>query len=202
MVRARQPIEDRCERAVHRDQRAGAAHLRPAQALGTHRRRRRGTPLNGDRPHFSHLEMKAHNAALVAHIDIAGGGQVWVEGNTLYVGHMRNPNGTSILDVSDPRNPKLLATVPMPEGWHSHKGRVANGVVIVNHERFGQDTPEFAGGLGIYHVSNPSKPKQLAQWQTAGKGGHRYSFDARYAHTSPTAEGHAGTSCMLLDWTN
>ena len=77
--------------------------------------------------------MNASNTKLVSHIDVPGGGQVWVEGDTLYVGHMHNPNGTSILDVSDPRNPKLLATVPMPEGWHSHKVRVANVVMIVNH---------------------------------------------------------------------
>jgi hypothetical protein len=146
--------------------------------------------------------MNSKNTALVAHIDIAGGGQVWVEGHTLYVGHMRNPNGTSILDVSDPRNPKLLATVPMPEGWHSHKVRVANGVMIVNHERFGQGTSDFGGGLGIYDVGNPSKPKQLAKWQTAGKGVHRYSFDGRYAYISPTVEGYVGNICMILDLKN
>src|SRR5258706_16144643 len=113
--------------------------------------------------------MQKRNTQPVAHIDIAGGGQVWVEGNTLYVGHMRNPNGTSILDVADPRNPKLLATVPMPEGWHSHKVRVANGVMIVKHERFGQGMPDFGGGLGIYDGSNPSKPRPLPKWQTPAK---------------------------------
>jgi len=70
--------------------------------------------------------VEIHLGELVGHIDVAGGGQVWVEGNTLFVGHMKNPNGTSIFDVSDPKNPKPLAAVPMPEGWHSHKVRVAN----------------------------------------------------------------------------
>ena len=41
----------------------------------------------------------------VAWIDIAGGGQVVVDGNHAYVGHMAPPNGTSVLDVSDPANP-------------------------------------------------------------------------------------------------
>mgnify|MGYP003298690042 CR=1 FL=1 len=50
------------------------------------------------------------------------------------VENMKNPNGTSIIDVADPRHPKLLATVPMPEGWHSHKVRVANGLMLVNRE--------------------------------------------------------------------
>ena len=142
----------------------------------------------------------AHNTKLVSHIDCPGGGQVWVDGTTLYVGHMRNPNGTSIYDVADPKAPRLLATVPMPEGWHSHKVRVANGVMIVNHERFGQGGPAgFMGGLGIYDVSNPAQPKELAKWSTAGKGVHRYSFDGRYAYISPTVEGYVGNIVMILD---
>jgi hypothetical protein len=87
----------------------------------------------------------------------------------------------------------------MPEGWHSHKVRVANGVMIVNHERFGQGSPDFGGGLGIYDVSVPAKPRPLAKWKTAGKGVHRYSFDGRYAYISPTVEGYVGNICMILD---
>ena len=77
----------------------------------------------------------------MSHIDCAGGGQVWVDGTTLYVGHMRNPSGTSIYDIADPRNPKLLAHVPIPEGWHSHKVRAQNGIMIVNHEKLGSGGP-------------------------------------------------------------
>ena len=36
----------------------------------------------------------------VAWIDIAGGGQVVLDGNYAYVGHMQPPHGTSVLDVS------------------------------------------------------------------------------------------------------
>ena len=146
--------------------------------------------------------MHARNTRLIAHIDVPGGGQVWVEGTTLFVGHMKNPNGTSIIDVRDPKKPELLATVPMPEGWHSHKVRVANGVMIVNHERFGQGSPDFGGGLGIYDVSTPAKPRLLTKWKTAGKGVHRYSFDGRYAYISPTVEGYVGNICMILDLAN
>ena len=59
----------------------------------------------------------------------------------------------------------------MPEGWHSHKVRVANGVMIVNHEKLGQNGPaEFGGGLAIYDVSRPSEPKLISKWKTAGRG--------------------------------
>jgi hypothetical protein len=143
---------------------------------------------------------RAKNCSLVSHIDCPGGGQVWVEGTTLYVGHMRQPSGTSIYDVEDPKRPKLLAQLELPRGWHSHKVRVANDIMIVNHERLGPDeTPEFGGGLGIYDVSNPARPREIAKWRTAGKGVHRYDFDGRYAYISPTAEGYVGNIMMILD---
>ena len=41
----------------------------------------------------------------VAWVDIAGGGQVVLDGNHAYVGHMQPPHGTSVLDVADPANP-------------------------------------------------------------------------------------------------
>ena len=88
------------------------------------------------------------NTTLVSHFDCPGGGQVWVEGTTMYVGHQRPTSGTTIVDVADPANPRLLATIEVPEGWHSHKVRVSNGIMVVNHEKFGKAGPdEFGGGL-------------------------------------------------------
>ncbi len=142
---------------------------------------------------------QAWNTTRLSHIDCPGGGQVWVDGTTLYIGHMRPPSGTTIVDVADPRNPRVLAHVPVPDGWHSHKVRVANGIMIVNHERFGQASPEFGGGIAIYDVSRPAEPRQIGKWVTAGKGVHRYDFDGRYAYISPTAEGYVGNIAMILD---
>ena len=103
----------------------------------------------------------AHRTRRLAHIDCPGGGQVWVDGTTLYIGHMRWPSGTTIVDVADPANPRTLARIELPEGWHSHKVRASDGVMLVNHERLGgggNDANGFGGGLGIYDVSNPAEP--------------------------------------------
>lgn len=54
----------------------------------------------------------AKNVRQVARLDIAGGGQVYVEGNTCYVGHMKPAHGTTIIDVSDPKKPKILGEKP------------------------------------------------------------------------------------------
>ena len=142
----------------------------------------------------------SRNTKQLAHIDCPGGGQVWVDGTTLYIGHMRQPSGTTIVDVADPARPRILSRIEIPPGWHSHKVRVANDIMIVNHERLGDDdTPEFGGGLGLYDVSKPAEPRPIGKWRTHGKGVHRYDFDGRYAYISPTAEGYVGNIMMILD---
>jgi hypothetical protein len=77
----------------------------------------------------------AENASLVAHVDCAGGGQVWADRDRLYVGHMEPSAGTSIFDISDPRAPVLLRQTQMPDGWRSHKVRAVGDIMVVNHER-------------------------------------------------------------------
>ncbi len=145
----------------------------------------------------------AHGVREVAYFNCPGGGQVWVDGTTAYVGHMRHPDGTSIIDVADPKNPRLLAEIEMPPGTHSHKVRVSDGLMLVNHERLGPEQSEdWQGGLGIYDVSEPAKPRRITDWTTAGKGVHRFSFDGRYAYISPTVEGYAGNIVMILDLEN
>ncbi len=142
----------------------------------------------------------ARDAKVLSHIDCAGGGQVWVDGTTLFVAHMSAPAGTSIYDVADPLAPRLLAEVGMPVGWHSHKVRARDGLMIVNHERHGQaGDPGFGGGLGIYDVSSPAAPRLIHKWRTGGAGVHRFDFDGRHAYISPTADGFVGSFVMILD---
>ena len=81
---------------------------------------------------------KRRNTKQLAHFDCPGGGQVWVEGTTLYVGHMRQPTGTT--HRRRRRSAESRSCSPRsrcPQGWHSHKVRVANDIMIVNHERQG-----------------------------------------------------------------
>src|SRR6187397_2088201 len=71
----------------------------------------------------------------VSRLDLVGGGQVVVDGNYAYIGHMKPPYGTSIIDVSDPKNPKLVTTIMLPDNSsHTHKVRVADDIMIVNVE--------------------------------------------------------------------
>ena len=139
----------------------------------------------------------------VGYFDCAGGGQVVVVDGIAYIGHMRSPHGTSVVDVRDPKNCKELAKIAMPPGTHSHKVRVANGLMVVNHELNGADPSpvpaDFRGGIGIYDVSTPAKPREITRWTTTGKGVHRYDFDGRYAYLSATLEGYVGTIVLIMD---
>lgn len=79
---------------------------------------------------------------------------------------MEAPSGTSIVDISDPLKPKLMARIDLPQGWHSHKVRAKDGVMIVNHEAIGEGgPPNFSGGLAIYDVSQPSTPKLITKYR-------------------------------------
>lgn len=74
----------------------------------------------------------------IGRFDCAGGGQIVVEKGIAYIGHMASPHGTSLVDVRDPKHPRLLAELQMPAGTHSHKVRVANGIMVVNQEAAGE----------------------------------------------------------------
>ena len=104
---------------------------------------------------------------MVSRIDIAGGGQVVVQDGTAFVGHMDAPHGTSILDVKDPKHPRVIAHVEISEGLHSHKVQVSGDLMVVNYERMRPDSKADAG-LKIFNVSNRQKPREIGFYKTAG----------------------------------
>jgi hypothetical protein len=80
----------------------------------------------------------ARNVRRLGHLDLAGAGQITIRGSHAYVGHIPNQDhlGTSIIDIGDPRKPRVVATVTLDDrDSHSHKVRVAGDIMIVNHER-------------------------------------------------------------------
>ena len=80
----------------------------------------------------------ARRVRRLGHLDLPGAGQVTVSGRHAFVGHIPNKQnlGTSIVDIADPANPRLVATITLDDpASHSHKVRVAGDLMIVNHER-------------------------------------------------------------------
>ncbi|MBI2179227.1 MAG: hypothetical protein HYU31_00195, partial [Deltaproteobacteria bacterium] len=127
----------------------------------------------------------SNNIKQIGRTDLPGGGSVVVENGYAYVGHIDPPFGTSIVDVKDPKRPKLIAQLEVPEGIHSHKVRVSGDVMLINYERY-KAKSEPQAGLKVFDISDKTKPREIAFYKTHGKGVHRFTFDGRYAYISPT----------------
>ena len=78
----------------------------------------------------------AHRMKRIAHLDLPGAGQVVVQCGHAFLGHMDAPHGTTIVDVSDPKRPRVVAEIKLdqPEE-HSHKVRVVGDIMYTNLER-------------------------------------------------------------------
>ena len=154
------------------------------------------------------------NVQRLSRLELPGAGQVTVEGKYAYVGHITNKErlGTSILDVSDPRKPRLLSQIHLDEAdSHSHKARVAGDLLIVNVEQnmgalgrkaenlAQQQTSYNLGGFKLYDISNREKPRLIAHHRTYGRGVHRFDMDQNYAYISTEMEGYVGNILVIYD---
>ncbi len=156
----------------------------------------------------------AHNVKRLSHLALPGAGQVSVVGSYAYVGHITNRErlGTSILDVSEPANPRLVSQIFVDEPHsHSHKARVVGDLMIVNVEQnlgpLGRKAENGAekevsydhGGFKLYDVSRRDQPKLIAHHRTHGRGVHRFDMDSRYAYLSTEMPGYVGNILVIYD---
>jgi len=140
---------------------------------------------------------------LVSHSGLDGCGdgmQVLREGDALYVAHYgKSGMGTTVLDVSDAARPRIVDQWPAPAGTHTHKVQVADGLMLVNEERF-KGAGEWSAGMVVYSVSEPLAPRRLGRFELGGEGVHRIVWTGgRYAHASVTPEGYADRIWMMID---
>ncbi len=151
----------------------------------------------------------------LARLELPGAGQVYVAGGYAYIGHLPNKQrlGTSILDVSDPRKPRLLSQIFIEErDSHSHKARVIGDLMIVNVEQnqgplgrkaadgsAGKASAYNDGGFKLYDVSDRSAPKLITHYKTFGRGVHRFDMDENYAYISTEMQGYVGNILVIYD---
>lgn len=145
----------------------------------------------------------ARHLRLVGHSDLGGRGdgmQVMVSGDIAYVGHLGTSGaGTSLLDVSDPTDPRLVRQWPAPAGTHTHKVQVADGLLLVNEERFGDGGPHGAG-MVVYDLADPLDPRRIGYLACGGGGVHRIVWTGgRYAYVSATPPGFDDRIFVIVD---
>ena len=62
------------------------------------------------------MSSSAKGLKVVGYFDCPGGGQVVVGDGIAFVGHVKPPNGTTIVEVRDPATPRRLAEIKAPDG--------------------------------------------------------------------------------------
>ncbi|AZM47715.1 hypothetical protein DMB38_19725 [Streptomyces sp. WAC 06738] len=126
----------------------------------------------------------------------------------LYTGHFWHP-GWSVVDVTDPARARVLDWLPAP----GHPGNtVANQVtlhgdtMITAMEKapelppYYDPTQPFHEGILLWDISDPVRPRRLAQWTSNGTGTHRNLYaGGRYAHLSAAMPGFTGNIYVILD---
>jgi len=90
----------------------------------------------------------AENVSRISHLDLPGAGQVEVVGNYAYIGHMDPPHGTSILDISDLKNPQIVSEIMLDDDQsHTHKARVVGDIMYTNVEQFNRHYMRRGDGI-------------------------------------------------------
>jgi hypothetical protein len=118
------------------------------------------------------------NLRLVGHNDMSGDGDcmhVNLKDGYAFVGHMGD-RGTSILDVRDPSDPRLVGRIPSFPHTHGHKVQIVDDVLLVNREKIPRSEGPWTPGLAIYDISRPTEPREIAFWRCGGKGVHRMTW--------------------------
>lgn len=122
----------------------------------------------------------------------------------LYATHFWEPL-LSVLDVTDPTSPRLVATIEGPANTATWQVQVADGLLIqgLEHraEAWGGDPSAPADeGVRIFDVSDPARPRLLSHWRTGASGVHRNHFiGGRYVHLAASQPGLDGNVYAVLD---
>lgn len=137
----------------------------------------------------------AHRVKRLGHLDLPGGGQVVVQGTQALVGHINAPHGTTILDVSDPTLPRVIATIELEDAHeHSHKVRVVGDIMYTNLER---PNRRFAAKAPPYREAHAALEKERKRPPTKAElaGKLRVNVDERYATATISGRDASWRAC-------
>lgn len=111
----------------------------------------------------------------------------------LFVAHEGPPKDFTVLDVTDPAEPKVIAQIDLPHNRiRSNSLALVDDILLVAYQA-GLD-PDAANfnvehtGIGVWDISDVERPRQIGFFNTSGdhsRGTHCLWFvDGRYAHIS------------------
>jgi hypothetical protein len=132
--------------------------------------------------------------------------QIVIQGSYAYIGHQHGPEGITILDISDPRNPKTVSVLMVSHPWsHSHNVRVVGDLMVVNSEiepGKGDRLQYPDGGFRVYDIRDKTAPRLLAFVKTHARGVHGFDIDENFAYISTEMGGFVGNILVIYDIRN
>ena len=150
----------------------------------------------------SHLELVGfsglggHSAAFKMTISHAKNGR-WY----MFLGHSFEP-GWSILDVTDPRNPRYVKFMPGPVGFSTAQVTLHGNLLItgVDHLQTNTSGAPVENAVILWDISDPENPKRLSAWKGGPNGSHRNQYPGgKYAYLATTVPGFTGRILVILD---
>jgi len=122
----------------------------------------------------------------------------------LYTGHLWH-YGWSIVDVTDPQDPKLVKFIPGPDNTWTIQVTLHDNLMVTALQKgsttWGQDpTKPNEEGILVWNIRDPVNPKELSRWKTGTTGTHRNSYPGgKYAYLSAGMPGYDGNILVILD---
>jgi len=143
----------------------------------------------------------SRNMKLVSHNELAGFGgvgeginmQVTKNGRRiLWLAHESAPKNFTGVDVTDPKNPKVIVQTDLPhERVRSNSLDVVGDIMAVAYQT--KKVGDKPAGMDLFDISTPEKPKLISHFDASGphsRGAHCVWFaDGEYVHlTSGSAD--------------
>lgn len=139
------------------------------------------------------------NFEILAHHELDGFGgmgeglsiQIAKDGRRiLWMAHESAPKNFTAIDVSDPRNPRLVVQTELPESFmRSNSLEVAGDVMAVAYQT--QKPGQKPAGMELFDISIPERPRSLSFFDCSGphsRGVHQLWFtDGEFVHMAAGA---------------
>jgi len=124
----------------------------------------------------------------------------------LYAAHLWH-SGWTILDVTNPSDPKFVNWIQGPDNTGCYQVQVADDLAILGFDKKvwdGDPTKPYSVGIYIYDVKDPYNPKYLGYWSTGAERGVHKNFyvGGRYVHLAAADPGYRGSIYKILDIAN
>jgi hypothetical protein len=170
------------------------------------------TPILGGakerQPGYGELE----NFTILSYTDVDGWDQVAEfrvskDGKHAY---LSNYQGFSIVDVSDPAKPRVVSKVKNDPSVQSQYIDVLGNILVINQDGVRDEKiKHWEGGLRLYDISDPAKPRELSFFKTdvAPRRGvhgfwlHEDPKQGKFALIATTKEGYHDNILMIVDIT-